>query len=78
MLTAKEAKELATKIKESKLEEHKNKIVALIEQAAKEGKYAVNYDGSVPNEIIELLKSNGYEVQITNFRNEHNTYIQWI
>lgn len=77
MITAKEAKRIADNSHENKIERQKKYIKEQIEKAAIDGNYAINLDDIATVEIIDWLKSNGFEVSVNTFRNETVTYIRW-
>lgn len=77
MITAKEAKRIADNFHENKIERQKKYIKEQIEKAAMDGNYAINLDDIATVEIIDWLKSNGFEVSVNTFRNETVTYIRW-
>lgn len=77
MITAKTAREMSDKALEDRTMEFKKRIEGEIRKAAAKGESAAYIDGPIPQELIEELRGNGFDVESSFYLKDAMYAISW-
>lgn len=77
MILATECKEISKKANAQKIEAERAKIESIIKRECEDGRDFCCIEGAFSKEVINILRTSGFEVIPRSFKNECSLLIRW-